>query len=85
MFKEKKLYKSTNKMIDGVCAGVAEYLEIDPTIVRVIYALVSFFTALVGGAVLYIILAIIIPRRPFPDYQYNEFQNGQNNNNNPNV
>lgn len=76
MFKEKKLYKSTDKMIDGVCAGIAEYFGIDPTIVRVIYAVVSFFTAIVGGAVLYIILAIIMPRRPFPtDYQYNEFQN----------
>lgn len=76
MFKEKKLYKSTNKMIDGVCAGIAEYFEIDPTIVRVIYALGSFFTAFFGGVVLYIILAIIMPRRPFPDYQYNEFQDG---------
>lgn len=77
MFKEKKLYKSTDKMIDGVCAGIAEYFEIDPTIVRVIYALASFVTAVMGGIVLYIILSIIMPRRPFPDdYQYNEFQDG---------
>lgn len=76
MFKEKKLYKSTDKMIDGVCAGIAEYFEIDPTIVRVIFALGSFFSAFMGGVVLYIILAIIMPRRPFPDYQYNEFEDG---------
>lgn len=74
MFKEKKLYKSTDRKIDGVCAGIAEFFEIDPTIVRVLYALVSFFTGGVGGIVLYIILALIMPRRPFPDYQYNEFQ-----------
>lgn len=74
MFKEKKLYKSTDKMIDGVCAGIAEYFEIDPTIVRVLYALGSFFTAVMGGVILYVILAIIMPRRPFPDYQYNEFE-----------
>lgn len=77
MFKEKKLYKSTDRKIDGVCAGFAEFFDIDPTIVRVIYALVSFFTGIVGGAVLYVILSVIMPRRPFPtDYQYNEFQDG---------
>ena len=34
----KKLYKSNNRMICGVCAGVAEYFGIDPTIVRLIWA-----------------------------------------------
>lgn len=76
MFKEKKLYKSTDKKIDGVCAGIAEYFEIDPTVVRVAYALITFFTAVFGGIAVYIILAIVMPRRPFPDYQYNEFQDG---------
>ncbi|MGN1161304.1 MAG: PspC domain-containing protein [Candidatus Fimenecus sp.] len=76
MFKEKKLYKSTNKMIDGVCAGIAEFFEIDPTIVRVLYAVLALCTAGFGGTILYIVLAIIMPRRPFPDYQYNEFQDG---------
>ena len=76
MFKEKKLYKSTNKMVDGVCAGIAEFLEIDPTIVRVLYAVGSLCTAGFGGLALYIILAIIMPRRPFPDYPYHEFQDG---------
>ena len=38
----KKLYKSeTNKMIAGVCAGIGEYLNVDPTAVRVIWALIS--------------------------------------------
>lgn len=76
MFKEKKLYKSTDKKIDGVCAGIAEYFEIDPTVVRVAYALITLFTAVFGGIAVYIILAIVMPRRPFPDYQYNEFQDG---------
>lgn len=84
MFKEKKLYKSTNKMVDGVCAGIAEYFEIDPTIVRVVYILASLILGLgFGGVVLYVILALVIPRRPFPDYQYNEFQNGENRPNEP--
>ena len=34
----KKLYKSNNRMICGVCAGIAEYLGIDPTVVRLIWA-----------------------------------------------
>ncbi len=79
MFKEKKLYKSTDKKLDGVCAGIAEYFEIDPTIVRLIYALVTLFTAVGTGIIIYIILAVVIPRRPFPEYQYNEFQDNPNN------
>lgn len=74
MFKEKKLYKSTDRKVDGVCAGIAEFLEIDPTIVRVIYALITLFSAGVGGIAVYIILAVVMPRKPFPDYQYNEFE-----------
>ena len=60
---EKKLYKSNqNKMIDGVCGGIAEYFGIDPTVVRLIWALFS----LMGGSriLAYIIAAIIIPRSP---------------------
>ena len=81
MFKEKKLYKSTDRKLDGVCAGIAEYFEIDPTIIRVAYALISLFFAGVGGIVVYVILAIVMPRRPFPDYQYNEFEQNKTDNN----
>lgn len=82
MFKEKKLYKSTDKKIDGVCAGIAEYFEIDPTIVRVAYALISLFFAGIGGIVVYAILSFVMPRRPFPDYQYNEFEQNRTDGNN---
>ncbi len=60
---EKRLYKSnSNKMIDGVCAGVAEYFNIDPTLVRLAFVL---FCALGGSGILaYIVAAIVIPRRP---------------------
>ena len=60
---EKKLYKSNqNKMLDGVCGGIAEYFGIHPTVVRLIWALFS----LMGGCgiLAYIIAAIIIPRNP---------------------
>ena len=81
MFKEKKLYKSTDKKISGVCAGVAEYFEIDPTIVRIIYALVTFFTAGFAGVIVYAILAFVMPQRPFPEYQYNEFEENKTDDN----
>ena len=59
----KRLYKSNqNKMVDGVCGGIAEYLGIDPTVVRLCWVL---FCALGGSGLLaYIIAAIIIPRSP---------------------
>lgn len=60
---KKRLYKSdSNRMISGVCAGIAEYFDIDPTLVRLGWAL---FCALGGSGVLaYIIAAIIMPRDP---------------------
>ena len=65
MFKEKKLYKSQDKMIDGVCAGIAEYFDVDPTLVRVAYAAASIFTTGFPGIILYIVLAIVMPRNPY--------------------
>lgn len=59
---EKKLYKSeTNKMLAGVCGGIAEYFNIDPTLVRLGWVV---FCALGGSGLLaYIIMAIIMPSR----------------------
>lgn len=60
--KNKKLYRSsTDKKLSGVCAGVANFFGIDPTIVRAIYALVTFFSGSFPGIIVYIILACIIP------------------------
>lgn len=59
---DKKLYRNTeNKFIAGVCSGIAEYINIDPTIVRVIWALVGFTGA---GLVAYLVCALIIPEKP---------------------
>ncbi len=61
----KKLYRSRNdKMVSGVCAGLANFLNIDPTLVRVLYAVLAVFTAVVPCLVLYIVLAIVIPQEP---------------------
>ena len=54
----KKLYKSNNRMICGVCAGLAEYRGIDPTIVRLIWAALGLTGT---GILLYIIAALVMP------------------------
>lgn len=58
---EKKLRRSRNQMISGVCAGLANYFSLDPTMVRVAYVLLSFFSAGFPGLLVYIILALIMP------------------------
>ena len=59
----KRLYKSNkNKMLEGVCGGIAEYFNLDPTLVRLGWIL---FCALGGcGILAYIIAAIVVPQNP---------------------
>ena len=59
----KKLTRSNEKMLEGVWAGIAEYFDIDPTLVRVCYVASSFFFAGFPGLLLYIILMIIMPQK----------------------
>ncbi|MBO4212168.1 MAG: PspC domain-containing protein [Oscillospiraceae bacterium] len=57
---EKKLHKSSsNRMLAGVCGGVAEYLDVDPTVIRVVWAIGSAFAG--AGIIAYIACAIIMP------------------------
>ena len=56
----KKLERSNNRMIAGVCAGLAEFFGIDPTAMRVAYTLLTVFTCF-SGVLAYIIMWIIIP------------------------
>ena len=59
----KKLYRSnTNSMIAGACGGLGEYLGIDPTLIRLIWALLGCTGT---GIVAYLIAAVIIPQKPF--------------------
>ncbi len=60
---EKRLYKSTaDKKLCGVCAGVAKYFGLDPTLVRLGWVLATLFVGC--GIVLYIAAAIIMPEEP---------------------
>ena len=60
----KKLYRSTtDKMLAGIAGGLAEYFDIDSTLIRVLFILTVFLGG--GGIFAYIILWIIVPERPF--------------------
>ena len=50
-----------NEKLAGVCSGLAEYFDLDPTFVRVFYCVGTFFTGVIPGIVLYVILAIVMP------------------------
>lgn len=58
----KRLYKiDRGRKIDGVCGGIAEFLDIDPTVVRLIWILFAAFAG--GGVIAYFIAAVIMPRK----------------------
>ena len=60
---QKKLYRSTsNRMLVGVCGGVAEYFNIDPTVVRVVWGVASIFAF--AGVIAYVVCAFLIPEKP---------------------
>ena len=58
----KKLERSNNRMIAGVCAGIAEYFDFDPTLVRLAWLAATVFTCF-SGVIFYIICWIVIPDR----------------------
>lgn len=58
----KKLTLSTDKMIAGVCGGLAEYFGVDATIFRIIYAIATVSTAF-AGILLYFLLWFIMPKK----------------------
>lgn len=60
--KPRRLTRSNrNKMIAGVCGGLAEYLNMDPTVVRVLYVLVSVMSVAFPGVIAYIVLMFLMP------------------------
>lgn len=60
---DKRLTRSDDRKLFDVCAGIAEYFDIDPTLIRVLYACITVFTAFFTGIILYILLALIIPNK----------------------
>jgi len=59
----KKLHRSNkNRMIAGVCGGIAEYFDFDPTVVRIVYVLVSVISVAFPGILFYLLMWIIMPQ-----------------------
>ena len=59
---KRPLRKSRSRMIAGVCGGIAEWLGWDPTLVRILYILVSILSVAFPGILVYIVLWIVMPR-----------------------
>ena len=60
----KKLYRSQDRMLAGVLAGFAEYIHADITLIRIVFVLLSIFSAGFPGLLVYIICWIVIPEKP---------------------
>lgn len=59
----KKLYRSSkDKIVAGVFGGLGEYLNVDPTILRLSWILITVFTGFIPGIIVYILAAVVIPR-----------------------
>jgi phage shock protein C len=64
----RKLTRSRNRVFAGVCGGLAEYFNVDPTVIRIAYVLVSIFSAGFPGLLVYIILWLMIPESNYHSY-----------------
>lgn len=51
-------------MLTGVCAGIAEYLDVDVTVLRLVWTLVVVFTGFVPGVLVYIVAVLVMPEKP---------------------
>ena len=58
----KRLTKSIEKKVFGVCGGLAEYFDLDPTLFRVIYFALTFLTSWFPGIIMYFLLALTMPK-----------------------
>lgn len=62
----KRLMRSSNdKLLGGVCAGLAEYFDFDPVLVRIAYAFLTIFSAAFPGLLLYIVMWIVMPEKKY--------------------
>jgi phage shock protein C len=64
MQQSRRLVRSNNKMIAGVCGGIAEYYGWDPGLVRAAYVVLSIASAAFPGILVYLVLWAVIPRGP---------------------
>lgn len=60
----KQLYLSSDKKFLGVCGGVADYLNIDPTLIRIAVACLAIYTAIIPALIVYVVLSFVFPQQP---------------------
>jgi phage shock protein PspC (stress-responsive transcriptional regulator) len=60
----KRIYKSSQRTLCGVCGGIAEYFNMDPTVVRLIWVVLTLVSFGAGGVIAYIVCALVLPDRP---------------------
>jgi phage shock protein C len=65
---QKRLMRSSvDSKIAGVCGGIAEYMDVDSTVVRLVWVLVSFFSGIIPGLIAYLVAWLVMPQAPpFP-------------------
>ena len=64
---QKRLMRSSvDCKIAGVCGGIAEYMDVDPTVVRLVWVLVSFFSGIVPGLIAYLVAWLVMPQASLP-------------------
>lgn len=61
---QKRLYRSYDRQLMGVCGGIAEYFDLDPTLVRLGFVFITFVTAIFPCAIAYFISGFIVPEAP---------------------
>ncbi|QLC51346.1 PspC domain-containing protein [Methanolobus zinderi] len=67
----KKLYRSSDdRMIAGVCGGMAEYFDVKPSLVRIVFVIFTLVTGIFVGGLLYLLLAILVPEESSRDNTY---------------
>ena len=59
----KKLYRSKDKKLCGVCSGIADYFELDPTLIRLLWIIFTLVSCSVG-LIAYLICALVMPQEP---------------------
>ena len=60
----KQMYLSSDKKFLGVCGGVADYLNVDPTLIRIGVVCLSLITAVIPALIVYIVLSLVFPQQP---------------------
>ena len=59
--KPRRLIRSNDRVVAGVCGGLTEYFDLDPTLMRILVALVIFFSGIITGLIVYLVAALIVP------------------------